>query len=95
MLVGNRGCLSLVSRVSNGSNRCDWRRQKQPDFRQHFLKALAGAARARIVSSEFFQQFLVAMNHAESALYLRLGRIAVSTLADDLESKTVRRFLFS
>jgi hypothetical protein len=79
----------------NGSNRFDWHRQKQPDFRQHFLKALAGAARARIVSSKFLQQFLVAVNHSESAPYLRLGWIAVSTLADDLESKAVRRFWFS
>jgi hypothetical protein len=59
------------------------------------LKALAGAARARVVSSELFQQFLVAVNYPVSASYLRLRWIAVSTLADDLESKAVRRFLFS
>jgi hypothetical protein len=60
----------------SGSNRSDWRRQKQPDFRQHFLKRPAGAARAWIAPSQFLQQFLVAMNHPEALSYLRLGWIS-------------------
>jgi hypothetical protein len=95
MSVGNHACLSLIYCLFSGSNRFDWRRQKQPDFRQHFLKALPGAARAGVVSPEFFQQFFVAVNYPVSASYLRLGWIAVSTLADDLESMAVRCFLFS
>jgi hypothetical protein len=62
---------------------------------QHFLKRPPGIARARIVSTEFFQQFLVAVNNPESPLHLRFRGESISTLARDLESSSVREFWFS
>lgn len=58
---------------------------------QHFLKPDTGTAGTWVVAAKFLDQFLVAMNHPVSAFDLRLGREALLTLADDLESRTGRR----
>jgi hypothetical protein len=62
---------------------------------QHFLKRPPGIAWAWIVSTEFFQQFLVTVHYPESLLYLRFGWEAISTLTGDLESWLVREFWYS
>jgi hypothetical protein len=41
---------------------------------QHFLKAAARPARARIVAAKLFFQPLVAVDDAQASLDLRLGR---------------------
>jgi hypothetical protein len=48
-------------------------RQKRLDFRQHALKPVSRAARARIVTPELFNQFLVAVDDAITALHMRFG----------------------
>jgi hypothetical protein len=62
---------------------------------QHFLKRPPGVAWARIVSTEFFQQFFITMYNPESLLHLRLGWEAVPALTGDLESWLVRGCWFS
>ena len=54
---------------------------------QHFLKPAAGAARARIVSAKFFDEFLIAVYDPETALHLRLGRESFAALANALERR--------
>ena len=44
---------------------------KCPLRMQHFLKPATRAAWAEIVSAEFFDELLVAMNDAEAALHFR------------------------
>lgn len=78
-----------------GSSARDWRRQKQPDFMQHFLKRPPGIAWARIVSTEFFQQIFITVYNPESLLHLRLGWEAVPAFTGDLESRLVRGYWFS
>jgi hypothetical protein len=46
--------------------------RNRPDFRQQFLKAASGAARAWVVAPELFDEFLVAVNDAVAALHMRL-----------------------
>jgi hypothetical protein len=57
---------------------------------QHFLKPLPRTARTRIIASQFLDQFLVAMNHALTALDVCFGWIPLAPLAGDLKS-LVRR----
>jgi hypothetical protein len=54
---------------------------------QQFLKPAGGAARARIIPTEFLDQFLVAVNNAHSALHLRLGWEPSTALAGALEKR--------
>lgn len=54
---------------------------------QQFLKPTAGSAWARIVATELFEQFLVAMHHSVPALDLGFGREALLTLACSLETR--------
>ena len=55
--------------------------------RQHFLKLTTGAARARIVSAKFFDEFLIAMYDPEAALHVRLGWESFAALANALERR--------
>src|SRR5688572_11374492 len=57
---------------------------------QQRLKPAAGAARARIVASELFDELLVPAHDAHAALDARLGREALAALASDLESSRGR-----
>src|SRR5437868_14315177 len=72
-----------------GSSHCARRRQKPPLRRQHRLKAASGAAWARIVATQLFDQFLVAVHDALPALYARLRREAVSALAGPFKRTTL------
>src|SRR5262245_30554716 len=57
---------------------------------QHRLKAPSGPAGARIFAAEALEQVLVAVNHLVAALDVRLGRVALLTLAAWLESRPGR-----
>jgi hypothetical protein len=48
---------------------------------QHFLKPASRSAWTGIVASEFFEQFLVAVNEADTRLDLCLGREPITPLA--------------
>jgi hypothetical protein len=69
-------------------NSRDSSRQKRPEFRQHFLKAFTGTARARVVTTELLDEFLVAMHDAGTSLDMRLGGITLVPLARDLKTRT-------
>src|SRR5688500_14077819 len=69
----------------NANSAHDWRRQKRPQRMQHFLKPLVGAAGARVVAAELFEQFLVAVDDADAALDVRLGGVAAAALAGALK----------
>jgi hypothetical protein len=64
--------------------------QKRPDLRQHFLKALTGAAWAWVVPTKFLDQFLVAMHDAGTRLDMRLGRETLAPFAGHLKTRTPR-----
>jgi hypothetical protein len=68
----------------------DLRRQKRPLRMQQFLKALARAARARVVSAELFGQLFVAMDDACAALDVCFGGETAAALTGSLESKVGR-----
>jgi hypothetical protein len=57
---------------------------------QHFLKAVARAARARIVAAELLLQPFVAVDDAQAALDLPLRRKPPSTLIHRLKSAKSR-----
>jgi hypothetical protein len=54
---------------------------------QQFLKAAARAARAEVVAAEFFEKFFIGVNDAVAALYVRFGRIALSTFTRVFERR--------
>jgi hypothetical protein len=56
-------------------------------------KSTAGSARARIIPTEFLDEFFGATHDAIAALYVSFGRIALSTFATDLESNWLRGVL--
>jgi hypothetical protein len=58
---------------------------------QHFLKPASGAADARIVAAELFEQLFVAVHDPVAALDARLGRIAGAPFARARKSWAVRR----
>ena len=58
---------------------------------QHFLKRFAGAAGARIIATEFFDQLFVAMDDARAALDVRFRWEAVASFTGCCKSKIVRR----
>jgi hypothetical protein len=62
---------------------------------QHFLKALARAARARIVAPELFEEFFIPMNDSNATLHVRLGWIASTTLTGALESRVGQSLRFA
>ena len=55
----------------------------------------AGSARTWIVTTELFDELLIAVHESETAFDLRLGWEAFSTLAGDLESMVGRCVWFS
>ncbi len=57
---------------------------------QHFLKPFSRTTWAGIVTSQFFEQFFVAVNDAQATFDLDFGREALPPLAHDL--KTPARF---
>jgi hypothetical protein len=57
---------------------------------QHFLKPLAGVARARVVAAELLEQLLAAVHYAVAALDPGFGWIPVAPLARDLKSRSPR-----
>jgi hypothetical protein len=63
-----------------------WRRQKYPVLRQHRLKRPPGTAGTRIVSSQLFQQFFVAVHEPMAAFDLGFGRETFAALTRDLEN---------
>jgi hypothetical protein len=61
---------------------------------QQRLKSTAGSARARIIATEFLNEFFATAHDAITALDVGFGREAVSTFATDLESNWLRGVLF-
>jgi hypothetical protein len=61
---------------------------------QQRLKSAARSAWARIIATEFLEQFFGAMHDAIAALDMGLGRKALPTFATDLESNWLRGALF-
>jgi hypothetical protein len=61
---------------------------------QQRLKSAAGSARARIVATEFLDEFFGAADNAIATFDICLRRIALSTFATDLESNLLRGVLF-
>jgi hypothetical protein len=59
------------------------------------LKPATGTAGAGIVSSELFDQFLVAVNDLVASFDLRLRRITSAPFARSLVESAVRRIVFS
>lgn len=74
-----------------GSSFACSRRQKRPDFMQHFLKAPPGSAGTRIVPAEFLGKLLVSMNDLDATLDVRFGREALATFICGFESRNPRR----
>ena len=73
-----KGDTKMKKDTANGRalfySRSYWLRRapsKCPVCMQHFLKPATRTARAEIVSAEFFDELLVAMNDAEAALHFR------------------------
>jgi hypothetical protein len=62
---------------------------------QHFLKTPRGAARAEVVSAEFLEQLLFAVDNANAALDARLARIAFAAFAAHFKSRGPRSFLYA
>jgi hypothetical protein len=58
--------------------------------RQQRLKAAAGVTWAQVVAAEFFDEFLLAVNHSCAALHFGFGRIALAALTAALESRVDR-----
>jgi hypothetical protein len=61
------------------------------------LKSAARCARARIIPTEFLDEFLGAAHNAIATFNMGLGREGLSTFATDLESNQLRgvRYLFA
>jgi hypothetical protein len=57
---------------------------------QQRLKSAARSARARIIPTEFLEEFFGAAHNASAALHMGFGREALSTFATDLESNWLR-----
>jgi hypothetical protein len=66
------------------------RRQNRPESMQHFLKAFARAAWARIVAAEFFDEFFIAMHDPHATLDAGLGGITSAAFTCALESRVDR-----
>nr|WP_018609610.1 hypothetical protein [Uliginosibacterium gangwonense] len=81
--------------MPSGSNHHDCFHRKLPDFRQQRLKGFARTAGAGVLSAKFFEQFLVAMNDAETSANLGFRREAFTTLAGDFEMAPVLGFFCS
>jgi hypothetical protein len=62
---------------------------------QQFLKPAIGAARAWVVATQPFDELLVSVHNAITALDPRFGREALATLKRDLETETGRGAWFS
>jgi hypothetical protein len=62
---------------------------------QHFLKPASGTARAGVIATELFGQFLVAVDDSPALFDLGFGREAPSTLAAPFVESTLRRFVVS
>jgi hypothetical protein len=60
---------------------------------QQRLKSAAGSAGARIIATEFLDQFFGTAHDAITALDVSFGRKAPSTFATDLESDWLRGVL--
>jgi len=60
---------------------------------QQRLKPAAGSARARIIATEFLDEFFGAAHDASAALYVSFGRKALPTFATGLESNWLRGLL--
>ena len=61
---------------------------------QQRLKSTAGPARARIIATEFLDQFFGTAHDASTALYVSFGREALPAFSTDLESNWLRGVLF-
>jgi hypothetical protein len=61
---------------------------------QQRLKSATGSARARIIPTEFLEEFFGAAHNALAALYMGFRREAFPTFAADLESNWLRGVLF-
>jgi hypothetical protein len=72
------------------NNNCGLRRQKRPDFRQQFLKPFVGAAGARVVAAELFEELFVAVNDARAAFYVGFGGVASAAFAGGFKSRSGR-----
>jgi hypothetical protein len=83
--AGTRGPPERTPLASRGNTHCARHRQNRPARKQHRLKAASRPARARIIATQLFDQLLVAVHDALPALYARLRREAVSTLAGPLK----------
>jgi hypothetical protein len=57
---------------------------------QQLLKAAVRPARARVVAAELFEQILPAVDDADAALHVRLGRETAPALTRALESRARR-----
>jgi hypothetical protein len=57
---------------------------------QQRLKSAARSARARIIATEFLDEFFRTTHDAITTLYMCFGREALSTFATDLESNWLR-----
>jgi hypothetical protein len=57
---------------------------------QQFLKPLVRSARAGVVAAELLEQLLVAVDDADAALDVRLGRVAAAALAGALKRRAGR-----
>ncbi len=78
--------------LTRASNRRAPTRRNRPAARQQRLKALARAAGAGILAAELLDQLLLsAADEAQAALHPGLGRIALTPLGGDLESRGGRR----
>jgi hypothetical protein len=60
---------------------------------QQRLKSAAGSARARIIATEFLNEFFTTAHNAITALDMSLGREAFPTFTTDLESNWLRGVL--
>jgi len=57
---------------------------------QHFLKTPPGSAGAGVVAAEFLEQFFVAVDDPQTALYARFGWIAFAAFAARFKSSGPR-----
>lgn len=73
--------------ISLANSDCVRTRRNRPEFMQQALKSLSRTARAWVASAEFFHQFLVAVDKAQTAFDARLGWEALTPLGRDLESR--------
>ncbi|KCZ97060.1 hypothetical protein HPO_16830 [Hyphomonas polymorpha PS728] len=67
--------------------------RKRPDFRQHLLKSAIRTAGAKVVPSEFFDEFLIAVYDPYAALYAGFGVEALAPFRGDLERTEVHQMI--